>query len=780
MDCTRIDLDSSASCPPITPDQLGAEGASTFFDFDTYNDFTIENCDVSMPHGTGISQDWYLASTLERDHWNGATHDYHGCTMPSGTGNKNDWDLACSLEQHQIIDQGGQEQSLVSASWIEPGLSPFADEQLSTQPIDQFASYLNSTQDFIRASTLEDFSGLNQQSSGVRPSITGTGTNSGPIRDMSTINVKPPPTSPLGNTHNFTESCQRSTPITSTKKKRARISDAAKKILNEHFGINPYPSEMETSALETTTQLTGRTIKTWFSNNRSRKKVMDTTPCTLSNDVISRASLEALENMSPASSMESLQRYLALPSSEEPARLEAIIAGNERAAMDIRLSSGGHGDVHQPPERPSVSRRGSSTRPGSVAGSDSSRGSAKSHTSQKSFRSVDSRGSRRGRKLWKRSQAPSSGDAQAERGTITASATNAPKVVATHIKNRAPPYYCTWSTCIARFQFRSEWTRHEEAVHYQPYQWICCLEETFEEEFGQCFICGQSNVIFGHIATEHFTSCVGKDETERTFYRRDQLIQHIKGSHSFDTSDLHGEYALTDLACHWEVSSPPSPDIRTLTCGVCGITCKTWKARQDHVFQHLRSGICKQSWWPERKRVPRIRRLVDEHVPGPCRNCGIHYNSVTEVCKFHTSCVAWSCRFLHDWHAIYTMTGSETRNRLAFTCQLCNFTIRSTNDDYTAILEEHAKSHNLRSCAQHRFADLRSFANHLEVEHNAVWKMKPIITVQPWKCTQKIRSTTEGPIAITTQMFQKSVLCASTDSPFHDDVHGLAAHVISP
>lgn len=61
-------------------------------------------------------------------------------------------------------------------------------------------------------------------------------------------------------------------PLLAPKSKRTRISKAAKKVLEEHFGSNPYPDEHQTSSLVRATQLTGRTIRDWFSNTRFRKK----------------------------------------------------------------------------------------------------------------------------------------------------------------------------------------------------------------------------------------------------------------------------------------------------------------------------------------------------------------------------------------------------------------------------------------------------------------------------------------------------------------------------
>jgi hypothetical protein len=70
------------------------------------------------------------------------------------------------------------------------------------------------------------------------------------------------------------QTCQRDPrPPIAPKSKRARISKTARKVLDDFFRSNPYPGEVETSSLVKSTQLTGRTIKTWFSNTRARKKI---------------------------------------------------------------------------------------------------------------------------------------------------------------------------------------------------------------------------------------------------------------------------------------------------------------------------------------------------------------------------------------------------------------------------------------------------------------------------------------------------------------------------
>lgn len=57
--------------------------------------------------------------------------------------------------------------------------------------------------------------------------------------------------------------------------KRTRISKQAKNVLQTHFRTNPYPNKEETLSLSKATKLTGRTIKTWFTNSRSRIKAIN-------------------------------------------------------------------------------------------------------------------------------------------------------------------------------------------------------------------------------------------------------------------------------------------------------------------------------------------------------------------------------------------------------------------------------------------------------------------------------------------------------------------------
>jgi hypothetical protein len=319
--------------------------------------------------------------------------------------------------------------------------------------------------------------------------------------------------------------------------------------------------------------------------------------------VVSSASLEALNRLSPVSDTLSLEKFLSAPASEDPVSATVLA----EAMLDT------------PPERPLPQTYNFAPlpprRPVSMARSISSAGSARSFQSWRSGRSNDSRGSRRGRKGWKQYDAGQSTAAMTHPKDIRlrsmpgpndplscAEDQISPLVVRAardgeDDKDETPamqPFFCTWPSCGSRFQYRYDWSRHEEALHYCPFHWICCSEEAQTGEPSPCLICTRND----HTATEHCRSCLTKDVQSRTFLREDQLAQHIKRAHI--PSGTVKPKISKHLLSAWKIDRPSFPKT-FLRCGFCGIVCDTWAQRQSHVHDHLRKGVCKSSWWPKRK-----------------------------------------------------------------------------------------------------------------------------------------------------------------------------------
>ena len=144
-----------------------------------------------------------------------------------------------------------------------------------------------------------------------------------------------------------------------------------------------------------------------------------------------------------------------------------------------------------------------------------------------------------------------------------------------------------------KFRYRFAWARHEEAVHYCPYHWICCLEVDTVLRLPSCFVCGEEDVLLSHFSKAHFLRCGMIEQESRTFLREDQLAQHIQNFH------VKAVAAKTnvpkDLLCAWKTKNPGLGEL-ALRCGFCGLRFVAWEQRQEHVFAHMQSGTLKSDW----------------------------------------------------------------------------------------------------------------------------------------------------------------------------------------
>lgn len=158
-----------------------------------------------------------------------------------------------------------------------------------------------------------------------------------------------------------------------------------------------------------------------------------------------------------------------------------------------------------------------------------------------------------------------------------------------------PRYFCTFPGCTKRFLNRFGWERHEEAVHSNPTHWICYFKQSASFVLEDCLMCAESNVTLEHVK-EHFSACAARALSERTFFRKDQLVQHIRRHVSLSIKWPPIPNALLQI---WKKDNPDL-DRSSLHCGFCGMTFMTWKDRTDHVSAHLSEGVCKAAWWPQR------------------------------------------------------------------------------------------------------------------------------------------------------------------------------------
>jgi hypothetical protein len=331
---------------------------------------------------------------------------------------------------------------------------------------------------------------------------------------------------------------------------------------------------------------------------------------------VTKNHLEMLNRASPAGSSTSLERYLACPPIEEAVSIASIAE-----AVNGSLANSIHHfttlSATTSPSCPSMYGGQAHSRAGSAISYVSSYGSA---------RSADIRGSRRGRKQWtrinrQRSFPISLSTASSPRTSALCNArsygslrytsmmTNSDGEQTRELSESVVPspddphtIFCTWPSCDATFKHRYDWIRHEGPIHYQPSRWLCCNEAAADIPLTECYVCDEKNITTSHIAQEHFSTCRDKEESERDFWRKDHLADHIKRvHHAVGTGEgtvLSPRLKVSEhLLAAWRSDNPSFPELH-LQCGFCGHISKDWDCRNSHVYQHFGTGANKSAWTP--------------------------------------------------------------------------------------------------------------------------------------------------------------------------------------
>ena len=158
-------------------------------------------------------------------------------------------------------------------------------------------------------------------------------------------------------------------------------------------------------------------------------------------------------------------------------------------------------------------------------------------------------------------------------------------------ETKARKYECTW--CWEPFKTKYDWRRHEESQHAPQIEWVCVLDGLDGlckiQESGalnqSCVYCGYDRPNESHYSMHGFSSCLKKPVRERSFDRKDHLIQHLRCTHNCEA------YQASRIARN---SSQPlqAPDACIWECPFCVCGVMTWKDRTFHVSKHFEEGIC--------------------------------------------------------------------------------------------------------------------------------------------------------------------------------------------
>ncbi|ERF75297.1 hypothetical protein EPUS_00089 [Endocarpon pusillum Z07020] len=376
------------------------------------------------------------------------------------------------------------------------------------------------------------------------------------------------------------------------RKNGARLSREAVKVLNTWLAghaDHPYPTDVEKDRLKEITGLKRSQISNWLANARRRGKVRSTSyaasPVVRAIDIppSSHADLD-LEDMTP------LERWKHSPPEHEAASTTAIM----RAVADAPFSAGRNSSQSSLQGSRQGSRRTSSNddsnysifQAPSISSLETSRSSASgiSFTSAMSHRSRGSFGSLDHKERRRRRRAP----------LIQRYSSQKPR--------GARIFQCTF--CADTFPSKYDWQRHEKSLHLALERWVCSPDGGLAHVDGQavCVFCRLPNPTNDHLEMHNFIACQEKTLTERTFYRKDHLRQHLKLFHGtkFDPSMESWKSMIS------EVKS---------SCGFCPSVFSTWEQRVDHLAAHFKNGADMSAWAGGWGFEPHVAKLVENSVP---------------------------------------------------------------------------------------------------------------------------------------------------------------------
>ncbi|KAJ5901537.1 hypothetical protein N7495_002065 [Penicillium taxi] len=350
-----------------------------------------------------------------------------------------------------------------------------------------------------------------------------------------------------------------------------RFSRAAANILKawlrEH-NDNPYPTESEKYELQNTTGLSKIQISNWLANARRRGKVRPAIGADL--PVPGTEAYSPPEN-EPAA-MTDINRALANPPFD-PSRPRRQPSGHVRHRHPGSSTNDSSHASSEHRRRPSVSSWDTSH--SSI--SDLSFASAFSHRS--SIGSMDRKERRRRRKV------------------------SVPVDTLSRQKARASrPFQCTF--CTDSFAAKYDWQRHEKSMHLTLERWTCCPHGGVTEDQGilRCVFCSVINPDRDHLETHNYIDCQEKSIQERTFFRKDNLNQHLRL--------MHGA-KLQPCMEKWHSSTT---DIKS-RCGLCGSMLSTWKDRVDHLAGHFKNGATMAQWQGDWGFEPHVLAHVENAMP---------------------------------------------------------------------------------------------------------------------------------------------------------------------
>ena len=164
---------------------------------------------------------------------------------------------------------------------------------------------------------------------------------------------------------------------------------------------------------------------------------------------------------------------------------------------------------------------------------------------------------------------------------------SAPKSIGDRSDHQGIVYPCSF--CSTSFRKKSDWSRHEVSVHLRLDQWVCEEQEPTLWLIGvprpRCNYCGVDSPDKEHLLSHESQSCAERQINERTFSRKDHLLQHLMKFHKYRVWD--GQNLRIQRTRRREVRS---------RCGFCSEWFTTWSERVEHLTSHFKQGTEISQW----------------------------------------------------------------------------------------------------------------------------------------------------------------------------------------
>jgi hypothetical protein len=374
---------------------------------------------------------------------------------------------------------------------------------------------------------------------------------------------------------------------------------------------HPYPKEDDMMILQQKTGLNQAQLTNWFANARRRGKIQGLRPAspqvrsslTSPIDIIPRPGTPAVRQDSR--SKDPLQRWVDSPPEHEPADVgdiaRAMASSSKKQSCTLLPLSN-----HYPQSAYSKAYNVVDFNP--VDGVDYAYGDLWRSPYVSSVSSAGtSQSSEKSAHLSSGSQGSSKIRRPARRKRGTRRRPLEPEVVI----DPNLPYLCTF--CTETFRTKYDWQRHEKSLHLPLEKWVCALHGPCaprnESADLCCVFCGEVTPTDAHLEAHHYSLCQERDLDERTFHRKDHLVQHLRLVHNakFESWSMKA----------WMI---PMPDIKS-RCGFCGIEMTNWNERTEHLAEHFKIGVTMAAWKGDWGFEENVTQLVENSVPpGMCHH----------------------------------------------------------------------------------------------------------------------------------------------------------------